>query len=115
MNSVMGTVGGLNVPLRAIERLTGAIERSAALLERLERATRHLDKVDARFIDRLDDSFDVLAQMRQDTKLLRQHVDALEKEVRGLHTLLNERFDRVPLLRAGKRTRKAAQATGFET
>lgn len=110
MNSVMGTVG-LNIPLRAIERLTSAIEHSAALLERLERATRHLDRVDPRFFDRVDKSFTVLADMQQDTRAMRQRVDEMEKELRAMHRLVNDRFDRVPLLRPSRRERRA---TGVE-
>ena len=106
VNSVMGSVG-LNVPLRAIERLTGAVERAAALLERVERATRHLDEMDAGFIDRLNDSFRVLADMRKDTRAMRARVDELEGEMRALQTLLTERLDRVPLMRPGRRQRKA--------
>ena len=109
VNSVMGTAG-LNVPLRAIERLTGAVERAAALLERTERATRHLDRVDGGFIDRLNDSFDVLSDMGEDTRAMRSRVDQLETEMRDLQTLLTERLDRVPLMRPSRRERKVAQA-----
>lgn len=109
MSSVMGNVG-LNVPLRAIERLTSAVERAAALLERLERATRHLDQVDAGFVDRLNQSMRVLGDMRADTRAMRRRVDALEEEVRSMQVLLTERLDRLPVLRAGRRQRKAAQA-----
>lgn len=108
VNSVMGSVG-LNVPLRAIERLTGAVERAAALLERVERATRHLDDVDAGFIDRLNESFEVLADMGEDTRAMRARVDELESEMRDLRTLLTERLDRVPLIRPPRRQRKAAK------
>lgn len=113
MNSMMGTVG-LNVPLRAIERLTSAIEHSAALLERMERATRPLDRMDPRFVDRLDHSFKVLADMQQDTRAMRRRLDELDKEVRAMHRLLNDRFDRVPLLRPSRRVRKAAVAARDE-
>lgn len=109
VNSVMGSVG-LNVPLRAIERLTGAVERAASLLERVERTTRHLDEIDGGFIDRLNDSFQVLADMRKDTRAMRARVDELESEVRELQTLLTERLDRVPLMRPNRRERKAARA-----
>ena len=108
VNSVMGSVG-LNVPLRAIERLTGAVERAASLLERVERATRHLDEIDPGFIDRLNDSFQVLADMRKDTRAMRTRVDQLESEMRELQTLLTERLDRVPLMRPSRRERKAAR------
>lgn len=111
MTGMMGTVG-LNVPLRAIERLTSAIERSAALLERMERATRHIDRLDPRFVDRLDRSLTVLADMQQDTRAMRRRVDELEKEVRAMHKLLNDRFDRLPLLRPSRRERKAAATNG---
>lgn len=113
MNSMMGTVG-LNVPLRAIERLTSAIERAAALLERMERATRHIDRLDPRFFERVDRSFKVLAEMQQDTRAMRRRVDELEKEVRATHTLLNDRFDRLPLLRPSRRERKAVTAANGE-
>ena len=109
VNSVMGSVG-LNVPLRAIERLTGAVERAASLLERVERATRHLDEIDSGFIDRLNDSFQVLADMRKDTRAMRARVDDLESEMRDLQTLLTERLDRVPLMRPNRRERTAARA-----
>ena len=110
VNSVMGSVG-LNVPLRAIERLTGAVERSASLLERVERTTRHLDEIDGGFIDRRNDSFQVLADMRKDTRAMRTRVDELEREMRDLQTLLTERLDRVPLMRPNRRERKAARST----
>ena len=110
VSSVMGSVG-LNVPLRAIERLTGAVERAASLLERVERTTRHLDQIDGGFIDRLNDSFQVLADMRKDTRAMRARVDELEREMRDLQTLLTERLDRVPLLRPNRRERKAARAS----
>lgn len=110
MSSVMGNVG-LNVPLRAIERLTSAVERAAALLERLERATRHLDQVDAGFVDRLNQSMRVLSDMRSDTRAMRRRVDTLEEEVRSMRGLLTERLDRVPVSRTGRRQRKAAQPT----
>lgn len=109
MSSVMGNVG-LNVPLRAIERLTSAVERAASLLERLERATRHLDRVDADFVDRLNQSMRVLSDMRSDTRALRRRVDTLEEEVRSMQVLLTERLDRMPLLRPSRKHRKAAQA-----
>lgn len=108
VNSVMGSVG-LNVPLRAIERLTGAVERAASLLERVERTTRHIDEIE--FIDRLYDSFQVLADLRKDTRAMRARVDELESEMRDLQTLLTERLDRVPLMRPNSRERKAARAT----
>jgi hypothetical protein len=111
VNSVMGTVG-LNVPLRAIERLTGAVERAASLLERVERATHHLDEIDAGFIDRLNDSFEVLADMRRDTRAMRSRIDELETEVRELQALLTERLDRVPLMRPNRRQRRAAPENG---
>ena len=110
VNSVMGTAG-LNVPLRAIERLTGAVERATTLLERVERATRQLDDVDDGFVDRLNDSLQVLADIRKDTRAMRGRVDQLETEVRELQTLLTERLDRVPLMRPSRRARRAAQAT----
>ena len=113
VNSVMGSVG-LNVPLRAIERLTGAVERAATLLERVERATRHLDEIDGAFIDRLSDSFQVLADMRKDTSAMRARVDELESEMRDLQTLLTERLDRVPLMRPSRRERMAARAENGE-
>lgn len=108
MSSVMGNVG-LNVPLRAVERLTTAVERAAALLERLERATRQLDRLDAEFVDRLNQSMRVLSDMRTDTRAMRRRVDTLEEEVRGMQALLTERLDRVPLLRPSRKQRKAAQ------
>lgn len=106
MNSVMGTVG-LNVPLRAIERLTGAVEHAATVLERVERATRHLD---ARFFDRVNDSFAVLADLRKDTRAIRARVDEVEADMRELQLVLTERLDRVPLIRPSRRARKAKAA-----
>jgi len=107
MSSVMGTVG-LNVPLRAIERLTGAVDRAAAVLERVERGTRHLDRLDADFVDRLNETMRVLADVRSDTRAMRRRVDALEAEVREMRGLLTERLDRVPLLRPSRKKRKEA-------
>lgn len=109
MNSVMGTVG-LNVPLRAIEGLTGAVERGATVLERVERATRHLEKLDARFMDRVNDSFAVLADLRKDTRAIRARVDEMEADMRELQSVLTERLDRVPLVRPPRRERKAKAA-----
>ena len=125
MSSVMGTVG-LNVPLRAVERLTGAVERAAVMLERLEEAdgatrvldllkradritqsvekvTRHLDRVDADFVERLNEALDVLAELRQDTRAMRKRLDSLEVEV-------TERLDRVPLVRPSRRERRSRKA-----
>ena len=108
VNSVVGSVG-LNVPLRAVERLTGAVERAATLLERVERATRHLDRLDAGFVDRLNESLEVLADIRNDTAAMRDRVDEVEADVRALGALLTERVDRVPLMRPSRRQRKTAQ------
>jgi hypothetical protein len=113
VGSVMGNVG-LNVPLRAIERLTGAVERAAAVLERVERATRHLDRLDADFVDRLNQGLRVLTDVRQDTRAMRRRVEALEEEVHAMQELLTERLDRVPLLRPSRRQRKAAEAAEAE-
>lgn len=107
VNSVVGSVG-LNVPLRAVERLTGAVERAATLLERVERATRHLDRLDAGFVDRLNESLEVLADIRNDTAAMRDRVDDVEADVRALEALLTERVDRVPLMRPSRRQRKTA-------
>ena len=132
MNSVMGTVG-LNVPLRAVERLTGAVERAATMLERLddaggatrvldllkradrishsvERATRHLDRLDEDFVKRLNDALAVLVEMRQDTRAMRKRLDSLEEEVHSVQTVLTDRLDRVPLLRPSRRERRSRQA-----
>ncbi|MBV8527235.1 MAG: hypothetical protein JOZ75_02865 [Candidatus Dormibacteraeota bacterium] len=100
------------MPLRAIERLTGAVERAAVLLERVERATRHLDKLDSRFVDRLNGSFSVLADLRSDTKAIRARLDEIETDMRDLESLLTERLDRMPLMRPSRRERKAKEAEG---
>ena len=88
MSSVMGTVG-LNLPLRAVERLTSAVERAAAMLERFDDAggtTRALD-----LLKRGDETLDVLAKMHQDTRAMRKRLDSLEAEVRGLKAVLTDR------------------------
>ncbi len=77
VNSVVGAASGLNVPIRAVERLTSAVEHAAAILERVERATAHLD---ADFIDRLNDALELLGDMQADTHAIRQRLDALEKK-----------------------------------
>ena len=128
----MGTVG-LNVPLRAVERLTGAVERAALMLERLddaggttrvldllkradrishsvERATRHLDRLDADFVKRVNAALEVLVEMREDTRAMRKRLDSLEAEVHGVQTVVTERLDRVPLLRPSRRERRSRQA-----
>jgi len=133
MSSLAGTVGGLNLPLRTVERLTKAVERAAVMLERIEdaggstrvitllkradrisksveQATKHLDKLDPNFVKRLDTALAMLVEMRQDTAAMRARLDSLEVEVRGVQTVLTDRLDRVPLMRPSRRERKAAQA-----
>ena len=110
VNSMVGAAG-LNLPLRAVERLTGAIEQATSMLERLERATVHLDELDPDFVQRLSESPDVLARMHEDTSAIRKRMDAIEAEVRGMRMLVEERFDRVPLLRSPRRARRAQQDT----
>jgi len=135
MSSVMGTVGGLNVPLRTVERLTTALERAAVMLERIEdaggstrvitllkradrisksveQATKHLDRLDPDFVKRLNTALDMLIEMRRDTAAMRKRLDSLEQEVHGVQTVLTDRLDRVPLLRPSRRARRAAQTTG---
>lgn len=98
MTSVVGAAG-LNLPLRAVERLTSAIENASAVLERLERATTRLDDVDDDFLDRVYETLDLLAAMRDDTKAINKRMAVVEKEVRELRVLITQRFDQVPLLR----------------
>jgi hypothetical protein len=81
VNSVVGAAG-LNLPLRAIERLTRAVEHAATTLERMERATVHLDRVDSAFIDRVEEAFDILAAMADDTRAIRERLTGLERELR---------------------------------
>jgi len=125
----MGTVGGLNLPLRSVERLTGALERASAMLERIEDAggstrivtilkrvdritksveqsTKQLDKLDADFVKRLNKALTVLVEMRDDTRAMRARLESLEGEVHSLQTAVT----RVPLLRPSRRSRRAAQA-----
>lgn len=110
VNSMVGAAG-LNLPLRAVERLTGAIEQATSMLERLERATARLDDLDADFVERLSDSLDVLTRMHEDTRAIRKRMDAIEAEVHGMRTLVEERFDRVPLLRSRRRAKESQQDT----
>ncbi|MHB8717713.1 MAG: hypothetical protein ACYDAC_02320 [Candidatus Dormibacteria bacterium] len=98
VTSVAGAAG-LNLPLRAVERLTSAIEGTAATLERIARTTEILDELDADIVDRFVDTFEVLAAMREDTAAMRGRMDSMEVEIRALRLLIAERFDQVPLLR----------------
>lgn len=98
VNSMVGAAG-LNLPLRAVERLTSSIENASAILERLERATTRLDEIDDDFLDRAYETLDILAAMREDTHAISERLVALETEVRELRTLITQRFDQVPLLR----------------
>jgi 2-polyprenyl-6-methoxyphenol hydroxylase-like FAD-dependent oxidoreductase len=88
VNSVVGAAG-LNLPLRAVERLTTAIENVSAVLQRL----------DDDFLDRAYETFDILAAMRDDTQAINQRMVMMEEEVRELRNLITQRFDQVPLLR----------------
>ena len=106
VNSVVGAAG-LNIPLRAVERLTTAVENASRTLERLERATVHLDRVDADFLDRVSETLDLLADMSEDTGAIRERLDALEDEVHELRTTVTQRLDRVPLLRPRKQQDRA--------
>ena len=90
---------GLNLPLRAVERLTTAIETTSATLERLARTTEILDELDADIVDRFVDTFDVLSAMREDTAAMRERMESMESEIRELRELITARFDQVPLLR----------------
>ena len=105
VNSMVGAAG-LNLPLRAVERLTTSIEHATSILERLERATLHLDDLDADFASRVSDSLDVLTRMSEDTRAIRKRMDSLEAEVKGLRTLVEERMDRIPLFRPHRRSRE---------
>lgn len=98
VNSMVGAAG-LNLPLRAVERLTSSIENASAILVRLERATTRLDELDDDFLDRAYETLDILAAMREDTRVISERVVAVEEEVRELRTLITQRFDQVPLLR----------------
>ena len=109
VNSVVGAAG-LNLPLRAVERLTSAVEQAAHTLERLERATGHLDRIDGEFLDRVQEAFDSLADMSDDTRAIRERMDAIEAEIREMRELVTNRFNRVPLLRPGRRERAQAAA-----
>ena len=100
---------GLNLPLRAVERLTTAIENTTATLERLARTTEILDDLDADIVDRFVDTFDVLSAMQADTAAMRERMESMEGEIRELRVLITERFDRVPLLRE-KRARGVARS-----
>jgi len=103
VNSVVGTVG-LNLPLRAVERLTGAVEHAAAILERLERATVHLEYVDEDFIDKIEETVDSLLAMRDDTAGIYARMESLEKEVQLLRKALSDRLDRLPWIRSRRQS-----------
>lgn len=106
VNSMVGAAG-LNLPLRAVERLTTSIEHATSILERLERATVHLDDVDADFVARVSESLDVLARMSEDTRAIRKRMDSLEAEVKAMRALVEERLDRLPLFRPRRRSRES--------
>ena len=105
VTSVAGAAG-FNLPLRAVERLTAAIESTTATLDRLARTTQILDELDADIVDRFVDTFDVLSAMGEDTAAMRERMESMESEIRELRVLITQRFDQVPLLR-GKRGRGA--------
>ena len=107
VNSMVGAAG-LNLPLRAVERLTTAIEHASSILERLERATVHLDDVDTDFVSRVSESLDVLTRMSEDTRAIRKRMDAIEADLQDMRTLVEERLDRLPLFRPRRRTREPA-------
>jgi hypothetical protein len=108
VTSVVGATG-LNVPMRAVERLTHAIERATLMLERLDRATEQLDRVDADFIDSVNETLGILARMGADTRAIRKRMDSMELEMRELRTVVTQRLDRVPLLRPRRRDRRASK------
>ena len=110
VNSMVG-VAGLNVPLRAIERLTGAVEHAALTLERLERATVHLERFDEDVVDRVNDALDALADMSDDTHAIRERLDSIEAEVRDVRAMVLQRLDRVPLMRPRQRDRHTGERT----
>jgi hypothetical protein len=88
VNSMVGAASGLNLPLRAVERLTDAMERAASTLERLERASARLDELDEGFLERLDTTLDSLAAMARDVHATRVRVDAIHRELREVQQLL---------------------------
>ena len=102
VNSMVGAAG-LNLPLRAVERLTTAIENASSILERLERASMRLDDVEDDFLERAYDTLDVIVTLQKDVHAMAARLNTVEREVREVRTLLTERFDQVPLLRARKR------------
>src|ERR1700730_3622316 len=108
VNSVVGAAG-LNLPLRAVERLTSAVEHAAITLERLERATAHLDRIDRDFLDRIHEALDALTDMSEDTRAIRERMDGIEAEIREMRELVTNRLNRVPLLRP-RRSERAPEA-----
>jgi hypothetical protein len=113
VNSMVGAAG-LNLPLRAVERLTSAVEHAAITLERLERATEHLDRIDGDFLDRIHEALDALTDMSDDTRAIRERMDGIEAEIREMRELVTNRLDRVPLLRPRRRDRAQAAAAAKE-
>lgn len=113
VNSMVGAAG-LNLPLRAVERLTGALENATAILERLERATGRLDRLDDDIVERAQEALDAVNEMSEDTRLIAERMESLEEEVRELREVITQRLDRVPLLRprgerrSGERTQPKA-------
>jgi hypothetical protein len=98
VNSMVGAAG-LNLPLRAVERLTTAVEHAAAILERLERATTRLDDLDDDFLERAYETLDLLGEMHEETQAIGERMERIEMELREVRTLLTDSFNRVPLLR----------------
>ena len=103
VNSVVGTVG-LNLPLRAVERLTGAVEHAAAILERLERASKHIEDLDEDFFERIEETLETLLVMRDDTAGIHARMESLEREVVLLRKALSERLDRLPWIRSRRQS-----------
>ena len=109
VNSVVGATR-LNVLVRAVERLTRAIEHATVMLERLERATKQLDRLDDGFFERVNKTMGVLDRMGTDTRAIRKRMDSMEVEMHDLRVIVTQRLDRVPLLRPRRRDRHADAA-----
>ena len=84
VNTVVGAAGGLQLPLRAVERLTAAVENAAAALERIQRAAERLDSLDEDFLERITETLDILAAMHDNIAAMTERLERVEDDVAGI-------------------------------
>lgn len=95
--SMLGQISGMESPARSLERVAGAAERAAALLDILEREIGVQRAVET--LQRVDAMADDIAEMRRSVR-------AIELAIVDLHTRLAPPLDRIALPRMGRRRRR---------